>query len=189
MAIITLTETNALLGYTAGDDTTRDALITTLIPMVQEKIIALTRNPFLNQQIYLEDSTVAFVAVDGVTAASITDSNENFVENYFVAGDYKISRSKLNDKIVTVSTVAAGTLTLASGETLITEVADNNVMIKRVEFPDGIKPDVSVAIDHFLCKKGYIVKSERLPGGYSAVYKTDKEMWNDLFTEYRRLYQ
>jgi hypothetical protein len=184
MPIITQAEVKTLLQIT---NTTYDTLISTLIPIVQKNVIRYCRNSFLNTNFQYEASTVAFVAVSGETHAKITDSESQFVEYDFIAGDYKIRWSKYNDKIVTVSTVEAGTLTLAEGEILVTEAAENSVMITKVEFPEDIKIPVAQYINYLITKSGKLVKSESLPGGYSVTYKDEKEVLSQ-FNLWRKLY-
>ena len=172
MPITTLANVNKILGYTTGDDATRDALITMLIPIVQDKIIQYTRNDFLNKNVQITGS-YAFVNGD---PDAITDSDENFVDNDIVAGDYRIRFSKHNNGIVTVSSVAEGTLTLSTSNVVIDEDADNTLIITQVKWPDGIEYDVAVLIGGSLTPlQGAGVKAESLPGGYSVTYATDSE--------------
>jgi len=185
-SIITKEITKELLQIPVAT-TTYDTLITTLIPKVQAMIIKYCRNSFLNINFRYGSNTIAFVAVDGVTPASITDSNAYFVTSDFVAGDYKIRWSKYNNKIVTVDTVAAGALTLASGETLVAEAAENSVMITKVEFPEEIQLPTAHLINYFMNTKGRQVKSESLPGGYSVTFKDDAEMMKP-FNGWRKMY-
>lgn len=172
MPITTLARVNQILGYTTGADATRDALITMLIPIVQDKVIQYTRNDFLNKNVQISG---AYAFVNG-TPDTITDENENFVENDVVAGDYRIRFSKHNNGIVTVSSVAAGTLTLSTTTTVVDEDADNTLIITQVKWPDGIEYDVAALIGGSLTPlQGAGVKSESLPGGYSVTYATDSE--------------
>lgn len=187
MPIITKEITKTLLLIPEAT-TTYDSLITTLIPIVQKLIVKYCRNSFLNPNFQYQANTIAFVAVDGETAAKITDSQSQFVEADFVAGDYKIRWSKYNDKIVNVETVAAGTLTLASGETLVTEAAENSPMLTKVEFPEEIQLPTAHLINHYMNKQGRGVKSESLPGGYSVTYKDENEMMFELFGQWRKMY-
>jgi len=183
-SIITQAEAKSLLQITS---TTYDTLITTLIPIVQKYVIRICRNSFLNTNFQYSSNTIAFVAIDDDTPAKITDSDSQFVESDFVAGDYKIRWSKYNDKIVTVDTVEAGTLTLASGETLVTEAAENAVTITKVEFPEDIKLPVAQLINYHITKSGKLVKSESLPGGYSVTFKDESEIMS-MFNQWRKMY-
>lgn len=173
MAITTLAKVNNLLGYTTGDDTTRDNLISTLIPIIQDKVIKYTRNDFLNKNVQIDG---AFAFVNG-SPDTITDSQEGFVDADIVAGDYRIRFSKHNSGIVTVSSVAAGTLTLSTTTTVVNESADNSILITQVKWPAGIDVDVANLINYYLSpKKGQGIKSESLPGGYSVTFASEVDL-------------
>lgn len=92
----------------------------------------------ITKMYYLSGTTIAFNANNpsGGTPATITDSGNNFVTRGFTAGDYiqiAGTASGLNDKIVLISEVAAGTLTLALSETLITQAAGTATVNVSVE--------------------------------------------------------
>ena len=182
MPIITAQEVRDILQISTTD-TTVDFSIAKLIPLVQKKVVRYCNNSFLNYNIQYEASTLAFVSS---APASITDSDSGFLESFFSVGDYKIFGSKLNDKIVSVLTVAAGSLTLADDETLIDEAAENSILITKVEFPEDIKIPVATMISYLMKQQGKFVTSESLPGGYSATYKDEKDIMSSLFREYRK---
>jgi hypothetical protein len=171
MPIITKDEVKSIGLQTAL--TTWDTLIASLIPIAQAEIIEYCKNSFVNTSIQLITNTIAFVSG---TTATITDSASSFVTSGFIAGDYKISGSSSNDKIVTVGTVAAGTLTLATGETLNNEDAGDAIVITKVDFPVSMKFDVAQYIVWMMRKDGKLVNSESLPGGWSGQYKTKADM-------------
>lgn len=176
MPITTLDKVNQILGYTTGDDTTRDALITALIPMVQDNIIRYTRNDFLNKNVQI-DGQFAFVKGDPDT---ITHSDSEFVENDFIAGDYRVRFSKNNNGIITVASVTADTLTLSTSNTIVNESADNEIIITQIKWPVGIELPVAHLIGASLTPKGTNVKSESLPGGYSVTYLSNSELYDQF---------
>lgn len=91
------------------------------------KVASSTANT-ITKQFYRSGTTLAFNANNpsGGVAATITDSGNQFVTRGFAVGDYvQISgtTSGLNDKVVLISGVAAGTLTLSLNETLVTQAS------------------------------------------------------------------
>ena len=137
--IATVTEIKTLLQISGS---TYDTLIGSMVVPTQDWLVNHLKNAFLDSHIWYTASTIAF------TASTITDSESKFVESDFVAGDYLIEGSKYQQsenrgRIVGVSTVAAGTLTLNStyytAYPLIAETAENSVTLTRVCFPNGLK--------------------------------------------------
>lgn len=183
MPIITLNEVKSLLQLTTTD-ATRDALITSLIPFVQKNVIRYCKNSFLNQQIVLVSSAFAFtIEGSGTLVYKITDENSRFTDYKFIAGDYKVSGSLLNDGIYQVTNVAADALTVT--EVLKAEAAGEDIQITKVEFPDDIKIPVSQYISWLITKQGKSVKSESLPGGYSVTFKDEQEVMKS-FNQFRK---
>jgi hypothetical protein len=185
MAFMTKDEVKALLGI-ASADTTRDTLISTLIPLVQKRIVAYCNNSFLLPTIQVYGTTVAFVSG---APATITDSDEGFVDAGFkTTNDVKVGGSASNDGIYNVTTVAAGVLALTTGEVLVDEAAGELVSVTRVKWPEDLKLDAASIINHYLTTQGRLAKSETLPGGYSITYKDDPEVWHCL-NQYRKPYR
>lgn len=84
-------------------------------------IVYLTDRPSISA------ATIAFVDSNPDT---ITDSGSGFVAAGFKAGDtIRVSGSGSNDGVYTINTVAAGTLTLIAGDSLVAEVAGASVTI------------------------------------------------------------
>jgi len=179
MAIITSAEAATYLQttFTAG----QSSLVATLIPDLQSLVMDYCKNSFLNNNIYVSAGTISF------DTNTVTDSASGFVDAYFVAGDYKVRGSKLNNGILTVSAVAAGALTVS--ETLVTELAGSEITITKVDFPTSIKPAFAQLINYYLTKQGKQVKSESLPGGYSVSYKDGDTMMFELFGQWKKPYQ
>ena len=170
MPIITSAETKALLQIPTAV-TTWDTLIATLIPIVQDKVVEYCNHRFINIDVQIEGTTIAFVTG---APATITDSESGFSDALFSSGDdISVRGSYRNDGIYATQTVAAGLVTLATGETLVSETQDtpHSIMITRVVWPKAMKPEVALAIRYLINKQGKTVNSESLPGGYSAQYQ------------------
>lgn len=179
MAIITTSEVKAILQL----DGSKDTFIDTVIPHVQNFIVEKI-NSFKSSKVYLAGSSLAFVA----STKKITDSNSAFVTSMFVAGDYLVENSYYNDGVITVSTVAAGELTIST--TPIDEAADRYIVISKIDWPPGIKNVVAKMINHLMSKSQISgVTSESL-GDWSASYGGDgdypKNILSDL-NKYRKL--
>lgn len=92
-------------------------------------IIAGTVNIVLSNTPVAQIHGVGFAFVNA-SPASITDSNNGFVTAGFVSGDrITVSGSTSNDGTYHLDTVAAGTLTLITGDTLTGEAAGDTVSI------------------------------------------------------------
>lgn len=166
MAIITRTKVKTLLQLSG---TTYDTLIDELIPIFQNWIVEYLHNYFLTN-IYLSGATIAFVD-NGEDPDTITDSDEGFVDAGFVDSiDIYVSGSADNDGIYAVDTVAAGTLTLASGEELIDEDAGEGVTITRVKFPKAMWMAVALCIKFDMSKRDPSLKSWHL-ADYGETYE------------------
>lgn len=169
MPIVTLEQVKALKGIS---DNTYDTQISTLIPIIQSQIVAITRNKFkLDEPAYTAE-TIAFVDNDP-SADTITDSESEFVTQDFEGiTDLCVEDSVKNDGIYHVDTVVAGTITLQTTESLINESAGNEVVLTWVKFPDDLKQVASDMIWFKIQRQsGVGVKSESL-GDYSYTLET-----------------
>ena len=172
MPIATLTEVKTLLRI--GVDATLDTYITAVIPWMQDYICNWCNNFFeyKTDDIYIESSKISFTDADPDT---VTDEDETFVEAGFVSGmDMRFVGSLYNDGIYLVDTVAAGTLTLDSNESLTTEDEDLAVLITWVKFPKGLKVPFAKTIN-YLIQQSTTPKavSERV-GNESYAFKEDR---------------
>lgn len=182
MPLITAAEAKALLQLAPGDNS-KDTLISTLIPLVQLKITLKTNNLFLDIGVQLIASTVAFVAG---TPATITDTEAGFLDAGFVGGlDVYVQGSLNNNGVYSVATAVAGTLTLATGETLNAETMGDGIAITKVAWPADIKIEAAQLIGYYLAKQGKLVSQESLPGGVAFTYKTEDEVFK-IFNKYKR---
>lgn len=188
--IISLDETKSLLQIS---DTSKDALIENLIPIVQDFVIKFTENSFeiLTDTVYRLSNKLSFEAGN---PPKILDSENQFVAMGFTSGlEIKVKGSKFNDNYYKIDSLTDGVLNLSSFDTLTTEPAHNlfTVLITVVQFPKGIKLPVSKLIDFHLDKqKTSNVSSESL-GDHSVSYQSSggsypKHLLDDL-AQYRLL--
>jgi hypothetical protein len=187
MAIITRTTAKTLLQISG---TTYDTIIDALIAPVQNFVVEYCNNRFHLSDIYIDASTIAFVSG---TPATITDSDSGFVTAEFSNSiDIDVFGSARNDGIYAVSTVVAGTMTLATGETLTTEADGRGILITRVAFPAAIQLVVAKLIKFNLDKNNYSgVRSFSL-GDYSVTYNHESSYPNGLLKElvpWKKLYR
>lgn len=138
-----------------------DNQIDTWIPKLQKLVIDQCNNYFLNQDFSYSASTISF------SGTTISDSDSGFDD--LVAGEYRVRNSKRNDGIVTVTVVADGALT--TSETLVTEAAENEIFLTKVEFPEEIQPAFADLV------KAYITGKEK------------KEAWDAIKREFKRPYK
>jgi hypothetical protein len=89
----------------------------------------------LTKQGVIVGTTIAFVAgTPGTVAPTITDSGNGFVDAGFEAGDsLHVSGSTANNRIFTIGSVAAGTLTLIMSDTLVSEAAGPSITLHTGE--------------------------------------------------------
>lgn len=163
MAIITLAEVKTLLQIS---DSSKDSLITALIPIVQSFITSYCNNYFevvagpnydilrktnMSQKYYIESYNISFVA----TGRKINTSDNDFVSSGFIAGAHvRVSGSLVNDGIYKITSVTANEMILDSAETLTDEPSGNVlVRLSMVNFPVGIKMPVAKFIAFELNKQ------------------------------------
>lgn len=146
--------------------TTNDLLILDLMPVVQRQIIDYCNNRFLDKNVYLVSSGISFT-----NPITITDSESGFVDAHFYGGmDILVSGSYNNNGFYEVDSVAAGTLTLDSRESLVTEDEDVAVTIYKVDFPKSLQMTFAKMINYNLQKNAITgVQSQRL-ADYSVTY-------------------
>jgi len=149
-------------------DSSNDALILELMPIVQRQIIDYTNNRFLDSNVWLTSSGFTF---NDASPATITDDDSGFSDAMFYSGmEIFVTGSYNNDGYYTTKTVTAGTITLESYESLISEDKDNAVAIYKVDFPKSLKMIFAKMINFNLQKSATEgIKSQTL-GDYSVTY-------------------
>jgi len=181
----TLAEYKLLMRITNDDD---DEILGVMIPAIKRYVIDYTGNTFKNERVSIYSDNLAFVASSG----TITDAGSLFVTHYFTNDiDIVVEGSIKNDGIYHVTTAAAGTLTLASYESLTDEAAEspivpadadiyvdendtNYVTITSVEFPKALKVLMASLLKQQLRAMAYDesykpISSEAI-GDYSKTY-------------------
>lgn len=88
-----------------------------------QKVRSSTATTLTKQGVLTAVSTIAFVpGVTGTVQATITDSNSNFLNAGFAAGDtLYVTGSTANSRTFTIASVTAGTLTLIMSDVLVAE--------------------------------------------------------------------
>jgi len=187
MPIITLARTKELLQIATGD-TSKDSLITSLIPSIQALVIGYCKNMFINDASIFVSSKISFNKTDKKINSS--ESVNSFIDKGFFDGcDVSVMGSLYNDKIYVVKTVGADSLLLDTTETLVIDEAEGNtIIVSRVDFPIDLQLGVAQLIQFHLTNIGKQVVSESLPGGYSVTYRQAESLMKEYFSTYRKPY-
>lgn len=182
MPVLTSANCKTLLQITGSG---YDTVIAALIPVVQDDIVQYCKNRFLNGRVYVSGSGIAFTNSDPDT---ITDSDSQFVTAHFTDGmDIYVENSYNNDGIYEVDTVAAGTLTLASGESLTAEdTGERIITIIKVKFPDALQMTASKMVYWNMKKQGIRGLKSFSLGDYSESYDADGGYPKGLLAELNR---
>lgn len=95
------------------------------------KVSSSTGTTVKKQGVLTAQTNIAFVAgTTGTVAATITDAGSRFVTEGFAAGDtLTVTGSVSNNKVFTIGSVIAGTITLIMSDVLVTEAAGASVTI------------------------------------------------------------
>ncbi len=151
------------------EDDKYDELLGVVIPAMKRFVVDYTGNSFKNKKVCLYSDQLAFVA----SSRTITDADSLFLTHYFTSdSDIIIEDSIKNDDIKHVLTAAAGTLTLATYETLLDEAAEspyvdpdhetdidtgetNHVTITQVVFPRSLKMLMATLLWHVMKTMAY----------------------------------
>ena len=154
--IATLAEIKVLLGLS---DTTKDALITANMPLVENAIISYCKNDFVeyNQltpgmpRLFIQTDNIRFVS--GTNSIDRTDTNIDLSSYKLAVGDnLKIYDSYHNNKVFTIKTITADSIIFESVNTVKAEDNSEWVTIARVVYPEEIKRVYSMMINYNLNK-------------------------------------
>lgn len=186
---ITRTNIKDILGITS---TTYDTRIDTLIPYMKSWVIDYLNNSFEVKRVYPVDyyderfnhkeiiylftNTISFVA----STRKIVDSDSNFINAGFKDNyDIRVQDSQYNDGIFGISTVAAGEITLATGEVLTDENSGYYTYLTLIKFPDGLKVPFAKLIDIELHKMNAdsINVEAKLSGDYPPEILKQLRQW------------
>lgn len=168
MHIVTLSEIKSLMQI---EGTSKDALITMLIPMIQSFVNDFTNNYFTDPDICITGDSLTFVTGD---PATITDEREGFEAAGFMPEMLVyVDGTFFNDGYYKISTVEPGTLTLATGETLVNESPSKYrpVDVVRAKIPEAIKLAMAKIIGYEISEKKD-VQAESV-GTYSVTFKNN----------------
>lgn len=177
MPIITNAQAKVLL----QDSTIDDTLLNMLIPIIENAIVEYCNQDFIEEYnatngimpvCYMYSSTIYFTNSDN----SMNDDTDDFTETNFKANDIiRIYNSLHNDKMYTISSVAAHKIIIDSLYTVSDEEAGNTIVFGRVGFPDNFKIVASQMLKFALQKQGVVFKSEKIDD-YS--YTRDSKLVN-----------
>jgi ATP-dependent helicase/DNAse subunit B len=154
--IATLAEIKILLGLS---DTTKDALITANMPLVENAIISYCKNDFIeyNQltpgmpRIFIQTDNIRFVS--GTNSIDRTDTSIDLSSYKLAVGDnLKIYDSYHNNKVFTIKTITADSIIFESVNTVKAEDNSEWVTIARVVYPEELKRVYSMMINYNLNK-------------------------------------
>ena len=152
-----------------------DDILDILIPSIKEFVMEYCHDTFKVSGVNITTNTIAFVASSPPT---ITDSESNFLEEYFSSGiEIIVENSFNNDKLFYVPTAVAGTLTLDAKDEVIAEAAGNStISITRVRFPKGLKAVMATMLSHLLKSMAFDDSKKEVSGetigDYTVRYRT-----------------
>lgn len=137
--INTLTEVKTLLGIS---NTTNDAYISALIPLVDQAICSHCNNDFIlldkygYVKTYIDSNTFSFVK-----NTNSIDSSEINLNNYnFAVGDsVRVFNSENNNQLFTINSIETTKIIFESIDSVKDEDAGNFIIIVKVEFPRDLK--------------------------------------------------
>jgi hypothetical protein len=143
--IITLNETKSLLQIT---DTTKDTLITNLIPIVEQAICDYCNNEFIDEYFdYINSSSIIFESIDN----SISLNN---ISNYkFNVNDsIRIFNSLSNNQTFTIYSISTNSIIVDDIDTIIDENEGYPITLTRIIYPKPLKIIAFKMIDYNLEK-------------------------------------
>lgn len=163
--IATLAEIKTLLGIT---DTSKDTLITMLLPIVENEIHNQCNYHFIknDETVNVETANITF----DESTKKITDTGNGF-EDFKSDMTIKIFGSLYNNGIFQIDEVAEDYSYITVNETVVTEDSGNSIKIYRVLYPDELKLIQSSMINYKITKGKPGISSETF-SKYSVSYDT-----------------
>jgi hypothetical protein len=181
MPVVTATEVTIYSNISASAATIASS---GLISMVQDRINLITNNYFVSNKIYLQG---AFTFAPSDTIVSTT----NLETEGFASGDeIYLYNSYRNDGYKVTSTISSGTITLATGSTVVSEKSGASILVSLVQWPTVLKQIAArmVAYDYDVRSTVQAgVRSESL-GPASKTYAIDSNSYgypNDIIEDLR----
>lgn len=163
MPIVTLTEVQTLAQISGND-----ALITALIPIIEDKIVSHCNNEFIGVYeslngispiVYDYSNTIYFQNSDN----SLNDDTNDFTTMNFKANDnIRVYNSLHNDRTFTIDSIAAHKIVLNAINEVKDEAAGNTIVFARVDYPAELKLTAAMMVKFRLQKQGVIFKSEKI---------------------------
>ncbi len=130
MPIVTATQVTVFtdISQSAGTITTNG-----FIPIVQDRITDYCYNWFVNDDIDLQGSLVF-----NATAATIVSQNSFETEGFAAGDEFFVYNSLRNDGYYTIDSISAETITIASTETVVSEISGQSILVSLVQWPNSI---------------------------------------------------
>ena len=133
MAIVTASE---VVNYTDISASAPAIITSGLIPIVQDRINDYCFNMFVSDGINLQ-CAMTFTAATGDIVASGGNSfaTAGFADDdeFYVYGSYR------NDGYYTISSVETSTISIASSETVVSELSGASILVSMVQWPKALK--------------------------------------------------
>lgn len=140
--VITLSKTKTLLQIS---DTSRDSLIESLIPLVEQAIVDYCNNYFIDEDVSLNGIKIpkAYMYNNDLQFVNSTHSIDNSVSDLtsydFNVGDsIRVFNSKFNDQSFTIESINSGSIVLDDINTVKNE-SGNTIMVVRLEYPKPLE--------------------------------------------------
>lgn len=193
MPIVTVSEVQTFLQITGND-----ALIKSLIPIIENKIVNHCNNEFIGQYeglngltpiVYNYSSTIYFQNSDN----SLNDDIEDFTTMNFKANDnIRVYNTLHNDRTFTIDSIAAHKIILNNINTVKDENSGNTIVFARVDYPDELKLTAAMMVKFRMQKHGIMFKSEKIDdysytrddqliNGYPASIMSDLDNYCSLY--------
>lgn len=164
--VITVDDVKNLLNIT---DTAKDGLIDMLIPMVQDRLIKITGNPFTVKEIDYTGAVTFDASGDTITASN------SFEAQGFADGDeIALAGSYRNDGYYKVASVSSAVITLSDDFDVVDELSGANVVIRLVKWEPGVKPVVANMIKYDMDERPGLrgIGAERF-GDYQVTFQSN----------------
>lgn len=165
-----LVATSNVKFYTGITTTGNDALIESMIPIVQSDIVNYTNNEFIRSTMYIYEDTLSFSTSTGFNTLFLSSTDEDFSEFFTSTTRMLITNSKFNDGYY--SLYAVGTTYVQFNEAISTESSSTGKFLAlfRVDYPSDLSFIASRMIKYNLDNQANPgIESERI-GDYSYKY-------------------
>jgi len=123
----------------------QDTNIAVILPQLNQWVLEYCGYPYDETSIDYSANTIAF----NESVGTITDTASGF-GSFTANTDILVEGSDDNNRIFSLSTAAAGTLTLDTGWSLIEEALGNSITITRIRWKDGLKNAVAMCLGELL---------------------------------------